>query len=62
MKILSLLFALFLVASHGPTGSAGPPRPSMRCGYRGTFCSPGLCPRGNAYLGMCRPGHSCCRW
>ncbi|XP_075004104.1 gallinacin-4-like [Calonectris borealis] len=61
MKILSFLFAL-LVIFHGAAGFAKTPRRFMRCGYRGTFCFPGTCPHGNAYLGMCRLGHSCCRW
>ncbi|XP_076191521.1 gallinacin-4-like [Aptenodytes patagonicus] len=58
MKILSFLFALLLVTFHGAAGKV----PFMRCGYRGTFCFPGICPRGNAYLGVCRSGHSCCKW
>ncbi|XP_061846560.1 gallinacin-4-like [Colius striatus] len=62
MKILSFLFALLLVVFHGAAGFAKPPRSFVRCGYRGTFCHPGICPRSNAYLGVCRPGYSCCRW
>ncbi|XP_055570001.1 gallinacin-4-like [Falco cherrug] len=62
MKIFSILFALLLVVCRGAAGLATPPRPIMRCGYRGTFCYSGTCPRGNAYLGGCRFGHSCCRW
>ncbi|KAL2306985.1 hypothetical protein Nmel_004934 [Mimus melanotis] len=34
----------------------------MKCGYRGTFCHRGKCPRGNDYLGSCRSGYNCCRW
>jgi len=44
------------------TDFARPSRPFMRCGYRGTFCTPGQCPHGNAYLGVCRFGHACCKW
>ncbi|NXI72816.1 GLL4 protein, partial [Anseranas semipalmata] len=63
MKILRLLFALLFVAFHGAAGFPyPPPKGLMRCGYRGTFCIPGKCPRGNDYLGLCRFGHSCCRW
>ncbi|XP_013810363.1 gallinacin-4-like [Apteryx mantelli] len=62
MKILCFLFALLFVVFHGAAGFTRSPRVSMRCGYRGTFCFPGKCPRGNRYLGVCRPGHSCCRW
>ncbi|XP_062494532.1 gallinacin-4-like [Pezoporus occidentalis] len=62
MKILSFLFALLLVVFYGAAGIAKPTGPFMRCGYRGTFCYPGICPRGNIYLGVCRLGHSCCRW
>ncbi|PKK33739.1 gallinacin-4-like [Patagioenas fasciata] len=62
MKTLSLLFALLLVVFHGAAGFAIPPGPYMRCGYRGTFCVHGICPRGNIYLGPCRLGHSCCKW
>ncbi|XP_051623914.1 gallinacin-4-like [Manacus candei] len=64
MKILPFLFGLLLVAFHGAAGRslAGPVRPYMECGYRGTFCHSGKCPRGNAYLGLCRFGYNCCRW
>uniref|UniRef100_A0A803YR26 Beta-defensin 4 n=1 Tax=Meleagris gallopavo TaxID=9103 RepID=A0A803YR26_MELGA len=51
-------FFLFLICS----GFSHPPRHHLRCGYRGTFCFPGKCPNGNAYLGACRSGYSCCRW
>uniref|UniRef100_A0A8B9G0R0 Uncharacterized protein n=1 Tax=Amazona collaria TaxID=241587 RepID=A0A8B9G0R0_9PSIT len=44
------------------TGFAKPTGLFMRCGYRGTFCYPKRCPPGNIYLGVCRLGHSCCRW
>ncbi|NXH13497.1 GLL4 protein, partial [Bucco capensis] len=62
MKIFPFLFALLLVISHGAAGFPKSPRPLLRCGYRGTFCFPGRCPRGNAYLGVCQSGHSCCKW
>ncbi|NXL95092.1 GLL4 protein, partial [Alectura lathami] len=62
MKILRFLFVLLFVAVHGVAGVSHPPRHLMRCGYRGTFCFPGKCPYGNAYLGLCRAGYSCCRW
>uniref|UniRef100_A0A8C3U552 Beta-defensin-like domain-containing protein n=1 Tax=Catharus ustulatus TaxID=91951 RepID=A0A8C3U552_CATUS len=41
---------------------ARPRGPSMECGYRGTFCHRGKCPRGNDFLGTCRPGFNCCKW
>uniref|UniRef100_A0A803VJ15 GLL4 protein n=1 Tax=Ficedula albicollis TaxID=59894 RepID=A0A803VJ15_FICAL len=60
MKILPFLLVLLLVAVQG---AAGRPRgPYMECGYRGTFCHRGKCPRGNDYLGSCRSGFNCCRW
>ncbi|XP_010134196.1 PREDICTED: gallinacin-4-like [Buceros rhinoceros silvestris] len=62
MRILSFLVAVLLVSFHGAAGFPKPPGISMRCGYRGTFCYPGICPPGNTYLGLCRLGHSCCRW
>ncbi|XP_069707194.1 gallinacin-4-like [Phaenicophaeus curvirostris] len=62
MKILSFLCALLLVVLHGAAGFALPPSPFVRCGYRGTFCTPGRCPLGNAYLGVCGLRHSCCKW
>uniref|UniRef100_A0A8D0FBZ8 Beta-defensin 4 n=1 Tax=Strix occidentalis caurina TaxID=311401 RepID=A0A8D0FBZ8_STROC len=62
MKILSFVFALLLVVFHGAAGFTKSPRAFMRCGYRGTFCFPGTCPHGNPYLGLCRSGHSCCKW
>ncbi|XP_054052922.1 gallinacin-4-like [Rissa tridactyla] len=64
MKIFCFLFALLLVIFHGAagTGFPRPRRPFLRCGYRGTFCIPGMCPHGNAYLGVCRSGYSCCKW
>uniref|UniRef100_A0A663EKD3 Beta/alpha-defensin C-terminal domain-containing protein n=1 Tax=Aquila chrysaetos chrysaetos TaxID=223781 RepID=A0A663EKD3_AQUCH len=62
MKILSFLFVLLLVMFHGATGFVKTSRPFIRCGYRGTFCFPGVCPRGNTYLGICRSGQSCCKW
>ncbi|XP_068531235.1 gallinacin-4-like [Anas acuta] len=62
MKILCLLLALLFVAFHAAADFPHPPKHLMRCGYRGTFCTPGKCPRGNAYLGRCRAGHSCCKW
>ncbi|XP_051470396.1 gallinacin-4-like isoform X1 [Apus apus] len=60
MRILSFLFALLLVILHGAAVFSRPP--VMQCGYRGTFCIPGICPRGNIYLGVCCSGHSCCKW
>ncbi|NXS08374.1 GLL4 protein, partial [Neodrepanis coruscans] len=64
MKILPFLFVLLLVALHGAAGRsfARPVRPYMKCGYRGTFCHHGKCPRGNSYLGSCPFGLSCCQW
>ncbi|NXD15870.1 GLL4 protein, partial [Nothocercus nigrocapillus] len=62
MKILCCLFALLFVVFHGAAGFNQPPVFPMRCGYRGTFCYPKKCPPGNAYLGKCHSGHSCCRW
>ncbi|NXM75178.1 GLL4 protein, partial [Serilophus lunatus] len=61
MKILPFLFVLLLVAFHGAAGRSFA-RPHMECGYRGTFCHRGKCPRGNDYLGFCRFGLNCCRW
>ncbi|XP_062344383.1 gallinacin-4-like [Cinclus cinclus] len=64
MKILPFLLVVLLVAFHGAAGRslARPRRPYMQCGYRGTFCHRGKCPRGNDYLGSCRSGYNCCRW
>uniref|UniRef100_A0A8C5TL66 Beta-defensin-like domain-containing protein n=1 Tax=Malurus cyaneus samueli TaxID=2593467 RepID=A0A8C5TL66_9PASS len=42
-------------------GSLARPR-RLTCGYRGTFCHRGKCPRGNDYLGTCGPGKNCCKW
>ncbi|NXP54545.1 GLL4 protein, partial [Heliornis fulica] len=62
MKILYFLFVLLLVIFQEAAGFAVPPRTFIRCGYRGTFCFPGVCPRGNVYLGVCGVRHSCCKW
>ncbi|NXC42164.1 GLL4 protein, partial [Penelope pileata] len=62
MKILRLFFVLLFVAVHGAAGFSRPPKGYMQCGYRGTFCILGKCPQGNDYLGLCRPGYSCCKW
>ncbi|NWJ09838.1 GLL4 protein, partial [Crypturellus undulatus] len=62
MKILCFLLALLLVAFHGAAGFNQPPGSLIRCGYRGTFCYPRKCPRGNLYLGKCNSVYSCCKW
>ncbi|XP_072187037.1 gallinacin-4-like [Excalfactoria chinensis] len=62
MRILCLFIVLLFVAVHGAAGFSHSPRRHIKCGYRGTFCTPGKCPNGNAYLGPCRSGYSCCRW
>nr|BAT57450.1 avian beta-defensin 4 [Coturnix japonica]BAT57473.1 avian beta-defensin 4 [Coturnix japonica]BAT57492.1 avian beta-defensin 4 [Coturnix japonica]BBP06472.1 avian beta-defensin 4 [Coturnix japonica]BBP06545.1 avian beta-defensin 4 [Coturnix japonica] len=62
MRILCFFIVLLFVAVHGAAGFSRSPRHHIKCGYRGTFCTPGKCPNGNAYLGPCRTGYSCCRW
>uniref|UniRef100_A0A8C0BKH6 Beta-defensin 4 n=1 Tax=Buteo japonicus TaxID=224669 RepID=A0A8C0BKH6_9AVES len=62
MKILFLLLLLLPTVSQAAAGFVKSPGPFIRCGYRGTFCFPGACPRGNTHLGICRSGQSCCKW
>ncbi|NXK66946.1 AMP1 protein, partial [Sylvietta virens] len=55
MKILFLLFPLFLLLVQGASGSA------TTCWRQHGFCSRHVCPRGLNVVGRCGPGIVCCR-
>ncbi|NXT61707.1 GLL10 protein, partial [Chaetops frenatus] len=61
MKILYLLFAVFLLLFQATSGSVEPPPDTMACRGKGKFCHGGPCPTTFAVTGTCQGGLlNCC--
>ncbi|NWZ44643.1 GLL10 protein, partial [Brachypodius atriceps] len=62
MKILYLLFAVFLLLFQATSGSADPFfADTVECRNQGNFCRAGVCPPTFAVKGTCHSGQfNCC--
>uniref|UniRef100_A0A8C3PR35 Beta-defensin-like domain-containing protein n=1 Tax=Calidris pygmaea TaxID=425635 RepID=A0A8C3PR35_9CHAR len=55
MKILYLLFSIFLLLIQGSAGN------QFGCRQRGGYCTLGRCPRIHISLGRCSIFYACCK-